>query len=107
MTLDPSDLPPLLAPFNKRPILLRETGTVHRGPRYIEIDINTQNLNVVAGLAQQGPQSLFAKVGDMDLQLGLVVEGRAEHELPETLCCCIGLNKLPEAVFVDLGAVTG
>lgn len=88
------EIPPLLAPFHKKPILMRDTGTVYKGSHYLEMDINTHHLNLVAGLGHVGPQLLFTKMEDLFTQIGFVVEGRSDHELPETLCACIGLNKI-------------
>lgn len=89
-----SEIPPLIHPFHKKPILMRDTGSVFKGARYLEVDVNTHHLNVVAGLGHVGPQLLFSKMDEFLTQIGLVVEGRSDHELPETLCACIGLNKI-------------
>ena len=96
-TLIPTDnheLPPLIQPFNKKPILLRDTGIVYKGSNYLEVDINVQNLNLVAGLGHVGPHLLFSKLNEVSTQIGFVVEGRNDNELPETLCGCIGFNKI-------------
>lgn len=96
-----SELPPLLIPFNKKPILLRDTGIVYKGSNYLEIDINVQNLNLVAGLGHVGPHILYSKLHEISTQIGFVVEGRNDNELPETLCGCIGLNKIIQEELVN------
>mmetsp|Transcript_21463 Transcript_21463/g.31127 ORF Transcript_21463/g.31127 Transcript_21463/m.31127 type:complete len:1650 (-) Transcript_21463:216-5165(-) len=96
VNVDNKELPSLLASYDKKPVLMSKTGVVHKGPNYLEIDINIPSLTIIAN---HGPQVLFPHMHDMHMQLGFAVEGHGDSEFPETLCACLGLHKLVESRF--------
>ena len=98
--------PASLQTYDGKPIHLSKTGTVHKGPNYIEIDINTNGLNALGGLGglsgNRGAQAMFDHLTDMYTQVGLAVEGRSDDELPEVLCACVGFTKIDSSKFVSI-----
>ena len=87
--------PSAIASYNAKPILIRRTGTIFRGVdnKYMEMDIHVHKF---ANLAKQSIYYLSSKCGLMYMQIGFVVEGRDDKELPETVFACVGANKLKE-----------
>jgi hypothetical protein len=85
-------VPSAINAYNGKPILIRKTGTIFRGDNYLEKDIHVHKF---ANMAKQSIYLLSSRCSKLYMQIGFVIEGRENSELPETLCACIGLN-LPQ-----------
>lgn len=117
-----ANIPPLLQPLDRKAIALSKTGSVFKGPNYIEIDVNTHSLSgiggglggittgistglagVSGGLIPGGtPQMMFEHISDMYTQVGFAVEGKNDDELPEVLCGCVGFNAIDSSKFFSI-----
>lgn len=83
----------MILSFNAKPVLIRRTGSIFVGSNYIEIDVHVHKF---ANLAKKSIHALSSRCGQMYMQIGFVVEGREEHELPESLFACVGVNRPQE-----------
>lgn len=86
-------LPSIIVGYNAKPVLIRRTGTFFRGPNYVEFDIHVHKF---ANMAKQSIHMISSRCGQMYMQIGFVIEGREDAELPETLFACVGVNKPQE-----------
>ena len=86
-------MPSAVTSWNAKPVLIRRTGTIVRGPNYLEMDIHVHKF---ANLAKQSIFLISSRCGLMFMQIGFVVEGRDNDELPEALFACVGVNKPQE-----------
>jgi hypothetical protein len=91
--LDEMGLPQFITSYNQKPVLIRRTGTLFKGPGYIEKNIHVHKF---ANVAKTSIHSISSKCGQMYMQIGFVIEGREETELPETLFACVAINKPQE-----------
>jgi Protein ENHANCED DISEASE RESISTANCE 2, C-terminal len=93
LNLDEMGMPSMVVSYNAKPVLIRRTGTIFRGDNYIEMDIHVHKFDNMA----KGPIHLISsRCGQMFLQIGFVIEGRDDDELPETLFGCVAVNKPQE-----------
>jgi hypothetical protein len=86
-------MPSAVTSWNAKPVLIRRTGTIYKGPNYLEMDIHVHKF---ANLAKQSIFLISSRCGLMYMQIGFVVESRENDELPETLFACVGVNKPQE-----------
>lgn len=89
-------VPNVIMSYNAKPVLIRRTGSVFRGTgssRYLEIDIHVHKF---ANLAKKSIHALSSRCSLMYMQIGFVIEGRTDDELPETLFACVGVNRPEE-----------
>lgn len=89
-------VPSVIMSYNAKPVLIRRTGSVFRGTgssRYLEIDIHVHKF---ANLAKKSIHALSSRCSLMYMQIGFVIEGRTDEELPETLFACVGVNRPEE-----------
>ena len=87
------NVPSMIQPYNGKPVLIRRTGSIFKGRGYMEKDIHVHKFD---NFAKQGIHFLSSKCGFMYMQIGFVVEGRDDDELPECLFACVGMNKPQE-----------
>jgi hypothetical protein len=71
--------------FNAKPMLVASGVQYFRGDNYLEIDIPKFQSN-----------SIMSKFNIMQLQIGIVIEGRDDHELPEVFIGLVGINKIQD-----------
>lgn len=92
-------MPSAITTYNAKPVLIRRTGSIFQGPSYMEMNIHVHKF---ATLAKQSIFLVSSRCGLMYMQIGFVVEGRDDSELPETLFACVGINKPQEdqAAFI-------
>jgi hypothetical protein len=74
-------------------VLIRRTGTIFQGQGYIEKDIHVHKF---AASAKQCIHHISSQCGQMYMQIGFVIEGRDNSELPECLFGCVAVNKPQE-----------
>ena len=95
-------MPSAITSWNAKPVLIRRTGTIFKGTDYMEMDIHVHKF---ANLAKQSIFLISSRCGVMFMQIGFVIEGRDDEELPETLFACVAVNKpqedLAEFIFED------
>lgn len=93
LNLDELGVPHMISSYNAKPIIIRKTGSLFRGPDYLEKDIHIFKF---ANLAKQSIHYLSSRCSQMYMQFGFLVEGRLDSELPETLIGCCAINKPQE-----------
>ncbi len=91
--LEEMGAPQFIMSYNAKPVLIRRTGSDFKGKGYIEKNIHVHKF---ATLAKQSIHSLSSRCGLMYMQIGFVVEGRTDDELPETIFACVAINKPQE-----------
>ena len=93
LNLEELGMPSAITSYNAKPVLIRRTGSLHRGENYIEKDIHIHKFN---NAAKQCIHICSSRCGLMYMQIGFVIEGRDDKELPEVLFGCVGVNKPQE-----------
>ncbi len=86
-------MPSAIVAYNAKPVLIRRTGTIFRGPNYLEMNIHVHKF---ANLAKQSIYLISSRCGLMFMQIGFVIEGRDDKELPEAMFACVAVNKPQE-----------
>lgn len=81
-------LPSFISNYNGKPVLINKSGTFYRRKNYIEMNIN---VHIFAFIARKALYSLQPKFPKMVLNVGFVIEGRDDSELPE---CMFGSARL-------------
>lgn len=84
----------LIVSYNAKPILIRRTGSLFRGPNYMEFDIHVHKFQ---NMAKQGIHQISSLCGNMYMQVGFVIEGKDDKELPEAVFGCVAVNKPQES----------
>mmetsp|Transcript_15481 Transcript_15481/g.31891 ORF Transcript_15481/g.31891 Transcript_15481/m.31891 type:complete len:581 (+) Transcript_15481:142-1884(+) len=80
-------LPNPIPSYNGKPVLINKSGAFFRREGYIE---HTINVHLFAYLAKKALYSIQPKFPNMRLNVGFVIEGRDDDELPE---CMLGVGK--------------
>lgn len=91
--LDEMGMPSVIVQYNAKPVLIRRTGSLFRGPNYVEKDIHVHKF---ANMAKQPIHLISSRCGKMYMSIGFVIEGREDSELPEVLFGCVAVNKPQE-----------
>lgn len=91
--LEELGMPSAIVSYNAKPVLIRRTGSIFRGPSHLEMDIHVHKF---ANLAKQSIYLISSRCGLMFMQIGFVIEGREDKELPEALFACVAVNKPQE-----------
>lgn len=85
--------PSMITAYNGKPVLIRRTGTIFTGPGYLEMNIHVHKF---ANMAKQSIYMLTSRCNTMFMNIGFVIEGREDKELPETLFACVAVNRPTE-----------
>ena len=83
-------LPTFISQWNAKPALIKQTGTLTRGPNYIEMDINGHRFN---SIAKGALLSLMPSFDRMVISAGFCIESRKDDEMPETIFGLATWNK--------------
>jgi len=94
-------VPSSIAQWNAKPILIRRTGTLYRGEasKYMEFDVHIHKFD---NLAKKSIHYMTAMCAKMLMQIGFVIEGRDDAELPEALfgACAINCPQESQSEFM-------
>ena len=90
LNLEEIGIPSMISAYNAKPVLIRKTGSLFRGPNYIEKDIH---IHKFSNLAKQSIHWLTSRCNQMFMEIAFVIEGCDDNELPETLIGCVAVNK--------------
>jgi hypothetical protein len=84
-------VPSSIANWNAKPILIRKTGTLFRGnnSKYMEFDMHVHKFD---NLAKKSIHYMTAMCSSMYMQIGFVIEGIKDDELPEVLFGACAIN---------------
>ena len=88
--IDEFGLPSFITSYNSKPVLIRNTGTLVRGEKYIEMDINVHKFGSVP---KKALQMLISRFDKMYINVGFCIESREDSEMPEVLFGVAALNK--------------
>jgi len=91
--LDELGFPSLIVSYNAKPVLIRRTGTIFRGDNYMEMNLHVHKF---ANVAKQSIHLLSSRCSQLYMQIGFVIEGREDKELPENLFACVAINRPQE-----------
>ncbi len=56
-----------------------------KGPNYVEYDVNVYNFGVIA---RKGFNDYSSVLKDIDINVGFVIQGGPDHEMPENILGC-------------------
>ena len=85
VNFDELGLPSWLKGYNAKPVLIQKSGAVHVGPDFIEMDVDIRGWSI---LSKQGLFTLFPHFKDILVEIGFVIEGRDDDEMPEVRAAC-------------------
>jgi hypothetical protein len=88
--IDEFGLPSFITSYNAKPVLIRNTGSLHRGTDYMEMDINVHKFGTVP---KKALSIMLNNFEHMRLCTGFCIESRQDAEMPETLLGCAGIIK--------------
>ena len=80
VNFDELGLPSWLKGYNAKPVLIQKSGAVHVGPDFLEMDVDIRGWSI---LSKQGLFTLFPHFKDILVEIGFVIEGRDDDEMPE------------------------
>ena len=80
-----------LQKYNGKPALITKSGSIHKGPDYVETAINTFRF---AYLTKKGVTSIMHRIPEFDLHAAITMEGREDAELPEQTLAAIRIRGL-------------
>lgn len=94
-------LPMAATRYNGKPVLIKKTGSVHRGPNnsFIEMDVNIHRFSYPCRSALISMKEMFSR---MQIRAGFTIEGREDGELPEVLLGGALINGVSLDNAVDL-----
>jgi len=94
---DALGLPGWMKRFNGKPVIIHQSGEVYAGERggvrYLEEDILVGRWSL---WAKQGVHTLMPRYPEIDAEIGFVLQGTEDDELPEVM---LGAARLP---FIDV-----
>ena len=106
-------MPSMFKSFNGKPVLIRNreaakgaSGLLSRGAGAGEAEMNV-NIRAWPYLAKQGLGYLLSGMDKCDLDVGFVLEGIADDELPEVLLGSVRLTKLNLGQVADWDVAPG
>ena len=93
LNLEELGMPSIVISYNAKPVLIRKTSSIFKKPSYIELCIHVFKF---ANLAKSSIHMVTSRCGSMFMEVGFVIEGRDDSELPETLIGCTSINRPQE-----------
>lgn len=82
-------LPGFIEKYNGKPTLITKSGILTTGPGYAEMDINVHRFGFPA---KRGLYHLQEKFKDIVFEIGFIIEGRDDVELPEVMLAVAQFN---------------
>jgi len=91
--LDKHEVPESFKRFNNKPVLLTRSATVYkkRLPEVLEIDFDVRNWNYPTRAAMV---SYHHRAREAEVEIGYLLEGKADDELPEQILGCFTVNNM-------------
>lgn len=81
----------LVSSYNATPFLIRTCSVFWRGDRYFEVDVDVHRFSYTARLGLRGVQE---KIKSVVFDIGFVIEGHSDFELPENMLGAVRMGKL-------------
>ncbi|CAK9079760.1 Hypothetical protein (Fragment) [Durusdinium trenchii] len=94
--LDKHEVPESFKRFNNKPVLLTRSATVYkkRLPEMLEIDFDVRNWNYPTRAAMV---SYHHRAREAEVEIGYLLEGKADDELPEQILGCFTETRLQDS----------
>jgi hypothetical protein len=89
--IDDLGLGSFIAGYNGKPVLITRSGSFFQGNGYIEMDINVHSFNIIA---RKALQQLKARIKEMEMRIGFVIQGQRDDELPEAVLGACELHRV-------------
>jgi len=81
----------LVGNYNGKPLLTRPQHSFHRGPGYLEVDLD---VHAYAYLARRAFAAFTPRLADLVFESALLIQGNCEEELPEMLLGVARLHRI-------------
>eukprot|EP01001_Neometanema_parovale_P010085 NODE_631_length_2234_cov_76.005211_g601_i0.p1 GENE.NODE_631_length_2234_cov_76.005211_g601_i0~~NODE_631_length_2234_cov_76.005211_g601_i0.p1 ORF type:complete len:643 (-),score=101.77 NODE_631_length_2234_cov_76.005211_g601_i0:304-2133(-) len=81
----------LVSKYNAKPVLTRPQHQIYHGSNYTEVDVDVHTFGFIA---RKGLNGFLPRIAGMVLDVGFVIEGEDNNELPEVILGCFRANKL-------------
>ena len=91
--LEELGVPAAIAAYNAKPVMIKKSGSIYRGSSYLEVNINIHKWPTYV---QKCIQYMYSQSTLMYLQVGFVIEGRDDEDLPEAIFGCVAVNRPDE-----------
>ena len=93
-----------LSSYNGKPVLIQKTGAVFTGNlpsgrKFLEMRCDVHGWGI---MSKRGLVSVIPRIKDMTMDMGFVIEGREEDELPERLLGACRVKELDPSAALEL-----
>merc|ERR1711908_99791 len=93
-------LPSWLKQYNAKPVLIQKSGALHAGADFLEMDVDIRGWSYPS---KSGLYTLLPSFKDILVEIGFVIEGRDDDEMPEAMLGCNLMN----IDMAKIGALVG
>lgn len=93
LNMEELGVPSMVTSWNAKPVLIRRTSTLYKTPQYMETTIHVFKF---ANMAKSSIHMLTSRCSQMFMEIGFLIEGRGNPQLPECLIGCASVNKPSE-----------
>jgi len=89
--MDELGVPDMIAGYNGKPVLVTKSAKIFSSPEILDIEYDVRQWNI---LARKSLHSFHDKLKEAKCQMGILIEGKNDDELPEQLLGCFRVNYL-------------
>jgi hypothetical protein len=94
--MEEATFPEMIKGYNGKPVLVTKSAQINTisgadGMEILDIEFDVRQWSI---LARKTLHSMHQKLQEVKCQVGLVIEGKTDEELPEQIIACFGINYL-------------